>query len=150
MDIDLDITNNGFEYQFDISLLGSDLRTESGLRSAVIISLYTDARAEPADIIPDGTNERRGCWMDSYPDIPGDQLGSRLWLLDREKEITETLRRAKTYAEESLQWLIADGIATAVEVTAERVRSTVLGLNVVITLATGGQYEDVFDYRVAA
>jgi len=150
MDIDLDITNINSEYHFDISLAGSDLRTESGLRSAVIISLFTDARAEPSDVIPDGSTERRGCWMDSYPDIQGDQMGSRLWLLGREKEIAETLRRAQSYAEEALQWLITDGVVTAVQVTAERVRSTVLGLVVVLTLKSGGQFEDVFDYRVAA
>lgn len=141
-------SGNGFA--FDLDQAGYDLRTESGLRSAVMVSLFTDRRAKDDDVIPDGTDDRRGSWQDAYLDATDDSHGSRLWLLSREKEIPQTLVRAREYAEEALQWLIDDGIAKGVTVLAERVRSGVLGLQIVIELVSGGAYEDVFDYTTEA
>lgn len=131
--------------QFDIELDGYDLKTEQGLRNNVMVSLFTDHRAEPDDIIPDGTNDRRGYWGDSYPDVEGDKLGSRLWLLSREKETINVLQRAQEYAEEGLQWLLDDGVASAVNVTTERVRAGVLGIYVTIILSDGSEFTDVFE-----
>lgn len=134
---------------FDIGLDGLDLATESGLRSAVIISLFTDARAKPDDVLPDGSHDRRGCWMDSF--MPqGQSIGSRLWLLSREKELPDVPGRAKEYAEEALEWLIKEGAATAVSVTAERAARSVLLLKVRITLPSGSVFEDVFNYTLEA
>nr|BDD45838.1 tail protein [Gammaproteobacteria bacterium] len=144
------IFTSGNGFRFDIEQADYDLRTESGLRSAVMVSLFTDRRANADDDIPDGTADRRGCWQDSFLDNAGDSLGSRLWLLGREKEIPQTLVRAQEYAEEALQWLIDDGVARSVTVTAEHVRSGVLGLQIVIELVAGGVYEDVFDYNAEA
>lgn len=143
-DLALRLINNGPSQPpaIDLSLAGYDLATEDGLRTAVIISLFTDRRAEADDEIPDGGDDRRGWWADS--------LGSRLWLLARSKETPDTLARARTYAAESMQWLIDDGVATAVEVTAEWARRGVLGLRVGITLADRGRFDDVFNYAQEA
>lgn len=138
-DLALFFTDNGF----DIALDGTDLATDSGLRSAVIVSLFTDRRANADDELPSGDGDRRGCWMDMFDDHV---KGSRLWLLSREKELPDVLVRAKTYAEEALQWLIDDGIVSAVSVTAEHVRRGVLGLQVRITLPDATEYTDVFNY----
>lgn len=143
MDLAIDVDS------WDISLSGTDLATESGLRSAVIVSLFTDARAKPDDVLPDGTTDRRGCCMDSF--LPeGESFGSRLWLLSREKELPEVLQRAEEYAEEALQWLIKEGAAQFVSVTASRAASSVLLLQVSITLADGSPFDDVFNYPVEA
>lgn len=141
-------SGNGFK--FDLEQADYDLRTESGMRSAVMVSLFTDRRAKNDDVIPDGTDDRRGSWQDAFLDDADDLQGSRLWLLDREKELPEVLVRAREYAEESLQWLIDDGIAKSVTVFAEHVRTGVLGLHIVIELIAGGAYEDVFDYNTEA
>lgn len=130
---------------WDIPLSGTDLATDSGLRSAVILSLFTDARAHDDDVIPDGSNDRRGCWMDSF--LPeGESFGSRLWLLSREKELPKVLQRAEEYAEEALRWLIKEGAAKSVSVTATRAASSVLLLQVSITLPDGSPFDDVFNY----
>lgn len=126
----------------DLALGGYDLATEDGLRTAVIVSLFTDRRAEADDEIPDGGDDRRGWWADS--------IGSRLWLLARAKETPDTLARARAYAIEALQWLIDDGVATAVDVTAEWVRHGVLALRVAVTLADRDRFEDVFNYSLEA
>jgi phage gp46-like protein len=91
------------------------LAFDEGLESAVTISLLTRRRADESDEPPDPTN-LGGFWGDTYPDVEGDQLGSRLWLTQGRKINEETLELAKTYAEESLQWMIEDGVAETVEV----------------------------------
>jgi phage gp46-like protein len=148
MDLALTSTPNGTT--FDLALDGYDLASEQGLRSAVLVSLFTDRRAAADDEIPDGTNDRRGSWMDSYPAVARDQMGSRLWLLARAKELPDTLERARAYTLEALQWLIDDGVAAAVNVEAFWVRREVLGLRVGITLADRSQFEDVFEYTSEA
>lgn len=86
------------------------------LPRAVIISLFSWRRANPDDNAP----VPMGWWGDTYPTVTGDRIGSRLWLLGREKIINNTLNRARDYAIEALQWLIDDGVAARVEVSAVR------------------------------
>jgi phage gp46-like protein len=122
---------------FDVALDAADLATDAGLETAVILSLFVDRRAEPDDALPDGGEDRRGWWADAWPGVEGDRIGARLWLLAREKETLATLRRAEEYAEEALAWLIEDGVARRVGVTAERVRAGLLGLSVEIQRPDG-------------
>lgn len=95
----------------DASMDGFDLSGESGLRTAVILSLFADRRAERDDQVDDG--DERGWWADVFGDRV---IGSRLWLLDREKDLPEIVNKAYDYAHEALDWLQEDGIAKAVEV----------------------------------
>lgn len=129
----------------DLVLAGNDLKLDEGLNTAIIISLFSDRRARSDDPLPSGDGDRRGWWADAYPVIEGDQIGSRLWLLSREKEIPETLRRAKEYAAEALAWLVSDGIAARVEVIPSVPRRGVLGLSVAVHKLDGNienfQYE---------
>lgn len=107
----------------DLVLAGDgDLATDEGLTSAVIISLFTDARARDEDVLPDTVDalaDRRGWWGDEVDTTPGDRIGSRLWLLDREKRLPSVLQRARAFADESLAWLVEDGVAKSVAVSAE-------------------------------
>ncbi len=105
---------------------GNLLYDDDGLDAAVMISLFTDRRADPDDKVE---GSRRGWWGDS---IFGDQIGSRLWMLRRENELQTTLDKARQYALEALQWLVDDGVAKSVAVIASRVASGVLGLSVSI------------------
>lgn len=127
-----DIALHWQEIGADLARDGADLATDDGLRTAVIVSLFTDRRAEADDAIPDGSDERRGWWADAWPEVDGDRIGSRLWLLHREKQLARVLVRAREYAEEALRWLIEDGIASAVRVQAEVVRQGLLGLRIEI------------------
>lgn len=108
------------EWGADAVVEGGDLGRETTLETAVILSLFLDARARDDDLLPDAVNgDRRGWWADSVVPAAGrDRTGSRLWLLGREKTLPEVLRRAQDYATEALQWLIDDGVATAVQVQA--------------------------------
>ena len=146
--MDIAVTyNNGV---FDIALDGYDLASDKGLRTAVMISLFTDRRAEDDDRLPTDDNDRRGYWGDAYPDVDGDKLGSRLWLLAREKQTTEVLMRAREYAHEALQWLIDDGIAKSVNVVNEWLRRGVMAMTVTISRGNSELYQDVFNYELRA
>lgn len=108
---DLSVTVDG-------QTLPLDLTQGDPLARAVLMSLFTWRRALPSDPLPADT--RHGWWGDTYPAAEGDRIGSRLWLLSREKLTANTVNRAREYAEEALAWLVEDGVASRVEVTAER------------------------------
>lgn len=122
--------------RFDLSISNKDFELDEGLRSAVVISLFSDRRCTEAEL-DQGDTDRRGWWGDMFSEIPGDQIGSKLWLLKREKQNEETRKRAKEYAEEALQWMIEDGIAHSVTVEAEWIKQGMLGISVAIQQPRG-------------
>lgn len=98
---------------FDIDILNDDLRPDDGLETSVAISVFTDRRITD-DNLPILETDKRGWWGDMFPEIPNDQIGSRLWLIEREKNTTETLRRSEEFIEKSLQWMIEDGVSNGI------------------------------------
>jgi phage gp46-like protein len=138
------------ETGFDIAIENGDLVPEPGLETSVLLSLFLDRRADDDDDLPDSSNDRRGWWADSFPDVDGDMVGSRLWLLSRSKEENDTLIKAKEYAEEAMQWMIEadDPAAKSIEVTASHVRPGVLGLLVQIYKPDGTKYEKLWKYHL--
>jgi phage gp46-like protein len=88
------------------------------LEATVWVSLFSDATADPGELMPELGADRRGWWFDT--DEPaGFRMGSLLWLHMREKK-TEAARLAiENTAAASLQWLVEDGVAAAVDVKAE-------------------------------
>ena len=118
------------------------------LPRAVIISLYTWRRANADDELP--ASKKYGWWGDCYAQIPNDQIGSRLWLLSRSKLTTETVNRAQEYATEALQWLIDDGVADSVQISAETEGLSMLALQIRITRGNASllniRFIDVWDY----
>lgn len=111
----------------DLSFGPNGIALEQGLESAVIVSLLTDRRAGVEDVLPERESaiaaavppDRRGWAGDALSEWEGDRIGSRLWLLAREKQTESTLRRAVDYAREALQWLIDDGHARTVDIAAQ-------------------------------
>ncbi len=105
----------------DLSIEDGDLESDDGLETAVIISLFTDRRARDDDELPDANNpDRRGWWGDLVAEVADDQIGSRLWLLERSKTTPDVLVKAKEYAEEALSWMIEGDVAKKIEVEVER------------------------------
>lgn len=130
----------------DLTIGPNGLVNETGLESAVIVSLLTDRRAGPDDILPNEkpgqpiNQDRRGWCGDALADDQGDRIGSRLWLLSREKQTEETRQRAIFYAKEALKWLIDDKIATAINVDAEWVSTGHLNMLIEIVLIDGAKF----------
>jgi phage gp46-like protein len=119
----------------------NDLVTENGLQTSVIISLFTDRRVTEDDLPPEETSFR-GWWGDLFQDEPGDLIGSRLWLLAREKRSVETLNRAVEYSEEALQWMVEDGVAESVSADAiyDQNGFMILSISIVKSGATNLSY----------
>lgn len=97
-------------------IVDNDFAPDEGFETAVIISLFTDARIIEEQL-PQGQTNRRGWWGDLFS-VAADKIGSRFWLLTREKKTTEVLRRYEDYTREALNWMIEDGIAKTVTAVA--------------------------------
>lgn len=123
-------------WRADIAVVNGDLTTDDGLRTAVIMSLFTNAPALADDVLP-APGDRGGWWGDALAETPGDIIGSRLWLLSREKQLGSVLNRARDYAREALQWLLAGKIAASVDVAATNPRDGWLALSITISRPTG-------------
>ncbi|MCB5301726.1 phage GP46 family protein [Yersinia bercovieri] len=93
---------------------GGGLLDGDDLETAILISLFTDRLARSDDAI-DG-DDRRGWWGDTGSQYP---IGSRLWLLRREKLTTKVALKAEDYANEALTWLLDDGVVTAISINAQ-------------------------------
>lgn len=131
----------------DLAMIDGDLASDRGLKTAVILSLFCDRRAEPDDVPPSGdATDRRGWWADEFADAEGDLIGSRLWLLDRTKLSNETGLRAKEYATEALAWMLADNVVASVAVDVE-VTNAALGL--AVTLQEPGKDPVTFKFSRA-
>lgn len=116
----------------DFALDQLGLVEDDGLETALLISLFTDRYANADDVLPDGGNDRRGWWADEFNVVQQDLIGSRLWLILREKQLGRVLVRAREYAKEALQWLIDDGVAESVDVVATNPRMGILALFVAV------------------
>mgnify|MGYP005983486697 CR=1 FL=1 len=124
---------------FSVNGLFTDSAHCDRLTRAVIISLFSWRRAEPDD----NTDAVNGWWGDSFPTVANDRIGSRLWLLRRSKLTNGTAARARDYARQALAWLVDDGVASRVDVTATRTGLQSLRLEIVI--CRDGQHSITFD-----
>jgi phage gp46-like protein len=119
----------------DVTMFGPFLETGHDLESAVLISLFTDRQADPGDVLPpDLSSDPRGWWADTYN---GDFIGSKLWQVMGRVRNPDTLNFAQDAASKSLDWMIADGVASAVDVIASFYGSGGLRLDIQISQPSG-------------
>lgn len=97
MDAAFEITK---EMGGDLIYQNGGLKTDSGLKTAILISLFSDARER----------NQRGWW--------GGEIGSKLWTLQNVKRSAETLKKAQDFAQKALSWLIEEKICKKVTVSA--------------------------------
>lgn len=115
----------------------------SDLESAVLISLLTWRRVTPDEAEPNST--RYGWWGDNLSNRP---IGSKLWLLQRQKLLPNLKSKAKQYAEEALQWMVDDGVCSNIIVT-PTITNEILSLNIQIIQNDGTvtriNYDDLWN-----
>jgi len=134
---DLMLNLDGKALVSDLGIANGDLQVDDGLQTAVIMSLFCNARAEDTDILPDGETSRRGYWADT----PDDRMGSKLWLLGREKMLPAVAARARQYVQEALAWMVNTGVAATVEVETELQQPNMLKIGITITRGTNRDYD---------
>lgn len=115
----------------DIVSTGSDLATDDGLETAILISVFTDRLAD-VDQLPDGGVSRRGWWGD-IDGLPGDHIGSLIWTLEREKNIASAIEKANNFLRDCVKWLVDDSVCARVD-----------------TLAQAGTRADEIDFYIGA
>jgi phage gp46-like protein len=108
----------------------ADLASGDDLETAVLISVFSDARAADDDVLPPGVTDRRGWWGDP-------NMGSKIWLLRRSILDAAVVAKARDYLKTALQWLLDDGVAFSVTVTTWQEGLNLLGARIVIKMSNG-------------
>lgn len=121
-----------------LQIANGDFVGDEGLETAVLLSLFTDQRVDSSEL-PPGLTDKRGWWGDMFPNVQGDQIGSKLWVLDRSKTTDETLAAIETNALNALNWMLVDGVASSVSVTASYNTDKSVSLVIEITEQTGNE-----------
>jgi phage gp46-like protein len=96
------------------------------LRTAVVISLFSDRRAPDDAVLPAGDSDLRGWWGDQFATVEGDRIGSHLWLLDRSTSADNVALRAEEMAKAALAWLVEDHVASDVTVTVTVTKAAII------------------------
>ena len=121
---DIALTFDPALQEWDIALDGGDLAVDDGLATAIVLSIELNRLAHPDDPLPKGAG-RRGWWGDRVAPLARpaqgngdnpDRIGSRLWTLERERQLPSVLTRAKGIVAEAAAWLTEDGWASAVDI----------------------------------
>lgn len=99
------------------------LTLEDTLQTAVLLSLFTDARANTDDALPYGQTDKRGWCGQEFVGAASSradaQWGSRLWLYYSGVATQQHLDGAQFAAQEALAWMVNTGLADRVQVEAE-------------------------------
>lgn len=128
---DISLTFDNFTQAGDLLFSGGDIALENPLKTALLISLFSDRQApdqltaqdravgvqQPGSAVNSALSPRHGWWGDG---LDSDLIGSRLWQLKRivRSGSSSVLREIESVVHEALSWMQADGIADQVGVTA--------------------------------
>ena len=125
------------------------LQVEDTLQTAIILSLFTDKRAGPDERLPLNETHRRGWAGDEFmpagASAARDDWGTLLWLIYSGKVTTDVLAFAEFTCKEGLQWLVRDGIASRVLVSAQWTGERADRLAVRPQIFQPGQVSPVYD-----
>ncbi len=146
-DLLLDIDSDGSGA--DLVIENGDLKLDHGLRTLILVSLFTDGRAPqlPGAAPLAVGDDPRGYWADH----PGERAGSLLWQLERQPMSEALAADFAARAAAALQWLVEEGIAESVTCTAEIAASgDRVDAQLVITRGRATRHQALFDAEVEA
>ena len=104
----------------DLVIENGDLKADNGLETAALISLFSNKRVT-LEQLPANEIDQMGWWADLISEPADDEIGSRLWILDRiGKVLDSTAVEMESMLQEAFQWMLNDGIAASVIVSAAR------------------------------
>lgn len=148
---DLALTFDNFTQAGDLLFSGGDIALENPLKTALLISLFSDRLAPdqltaqdravgmqpPGSAVNATLSPRRGWWGDS---LDSDLIGSRLWQLKRviRSSSSSVLREIEAVVHEALAWLQADGIVDQITVLASWAADTSSTVSLEISLTEPG------------
>lgn len=106
----------------DMVIENGDLKPDNGLETAALITLFSDKRVTLEEL-PEGESDARGWWADLVADPEDDEIGSKLWLLDRRKTLNVTASEMESILADAFNWLIEDGLTSELVIDSEIVDS---------------------------
>ena len=109
---DIQLINIGGGY-WEPSIGVNDVETVEGFETAIIVSIFTNARADESEI---SDPLRRGGWWGNVLNPSEYELGSRNWMLEREKMTNRVTRDFQRYTTRCLNWLLQQQIINALNV----------------------------------
>lgn len=115
---------------YDIKIgFDGDIETADAFDTALIVSLFTDARADESEV-PEA-RRRRGWIGNEY--TPGIEMGCKLWIpLEQPRLTRSVLNQAQDAARDGLQWFVTDELAVSITDVGVRVEQTGVFLEVTI------------------
>lgn len=124
--------------QADITLNtdSTDLQVGHDLQTAILVSLFTDARAPITDV-PSSEADLRGWWSAN--------LGSLLWLLSRAKATPANLEKGMDYIRRALNWLLIKEIADKIDVSGAILNLETFTFDIKITRSLSAKYQYLWD-----
>jgi len=117
---------------YDVQIDGADFASSEGFESAIAASYFTDSRAPAVQV--QEAQKRRGWVGNILTAIQSRELGGLLWILDQARVTDDTLNFAKSFAQDSLQWLIEDGLARSIQVSVAR--NGIRGITILTDITT--------------
>lgn len=100
------------ENYYDISFTDGDFTLTEGLITTLMMSIFCEQRDDSIEV-----PQMRGGWAgNQFQSIQGFQQGSLIWTLYQSIADETAATQAQQYIEDSLNWLIEDGILRDVEV----------------------------------
>lgn len=120
----------------DWNIIDGDLETGDDLETSILVALFTDRVLPEDETPPDGSNDHRGWWADTYTETP---VGSRLWTLYRcnISSVSGLLQKAKDICNEALAYLVSDSVASSVGVQTSYLAPERLGIAVTVQEPSG-------------
>ena len=116
----------------DIQIADGDNLIADELQTAVEISIFSNSRAlnNPDPRVRKMISALQGWWADA---VDGEALGSLYWTFQREKQTQEVLNGVKEAFENSLQWLIDDGVCSDITIENEWIKPDRMYLKTTLT-----------------
>ena len=132
--------NDGY---YDIAFENGNIKGVDGLESAILVSLFTDARASSGDVRD--PLMRRG-WLGNILNEDNRQLGSTLWLADQARADQNTANFLKREVKNCLNWMLEDGIIKYMSIATEIISSYTIkiSINLVNNSGASEQYKILF------
>ena len=85
---------------YDISFENGDFKLTDGFDTAIVLSLFTDARADSSEVSEPIL--RRGWIGNEQNENEDDNFGSKIWLLEQARTNEDTSNRSTTYSQDAL------------------------------------------------
>ncbi len=116
---DVAMAYNSTTRKADVVFDGTRFVIDTTAATPLIISLGTEGRAAPDDVLPETAdanappsarpNPRRG-WVGDALDPNGRRIGCKMWLIEDEHQTAEVRLLAKGYAQDGIAWMSDRGV----------------------------------------